>query len=133
MFSSSFPSLHHHKKHHCQCHRHHSHDPKISSLLKLISDQVTENHKSMQHKIQKIVERVTVIEHQNTPSVDTAQSTEKSVQSPEKETLNAESINSRSEQIPSNPDCATTSKATQLLEQNSRTSTMAHPSGPIEM
>ena len=88
MSSSSFPSLHCHKKHHCQCHRHHSHDPKISSLLKLISDQVTENHKSMQHEIQKIAERVTVIEQQNTPSVETAQSTEKaqneSVQSAEK-------------------------------------------------
>ena len=35
------------------------------------------------------------------------------------ETLNAESIDSRSEQIPSNPDCATTSEAAQLLEQNS--------------
>ena len=121
MSSSSFPSLHHHKKHRCQCHRHHSHDPKISLLLKLISDQVNENHNRCKMKCRTSLRGWLLSTAKHPLCWNHTEHWECSKWSSTEcwETLNAKNIDSRSEQSPSNPDRSTTSKATQLLEQNS--------------
>ena len=133
MSSSGSPSPHCHKKHHCHRHWHCSNNSKISSLLKSIRNQVTENHKSTQDKMHSIAQRVTIIEQQNTPSVETAQSAEKtqsqSAQSAEN-TPNTESVDSRGHPTQIAPQPA---RLPSSWRRTPATSTMAHPSGPIEM